>query len=315
MLAKDSKKLLYNRVLELLKSKKVGLLTDVDGTLSPIALSPDLAVVSEQCRASLRQLIKTARFEIVAVISGRAALDAQKLVGLPELVYLGNHGLEVLLPDSTQPIPVEEARFYQPQIRSALELVSHKLRVLQQASPANSDIADVGLEKLFFENKGVSASIHYRLCNDREQARQVVLAQLLEIVQQAGLQVSEGRMVIELRPPVKINKGTALLNLVENYKLEGVIYLGDDLTDVDAFRAIHRLRLDTTRTTLPPYHLQIEESISPQGHKTVQREFFRGLALGVKSQEMPTLVADTADFMVEGVPGVEQFLSWLSQLS
>ena len=94
------------------------------------------------------------------------------------------------------------------------------------------------------------------------------------------------KMAIDLLPPVKADKGTATLHLIQEYKLHGGIYLGDDLTDIDAFRAIRDASHDLD---------------------------FRGFAIGISSLEMPEEVEAEADFTLNGVNDVERFLKWLSQ--
>jgi len=94
-------------------------------------------------------------------------------------------------------------------------------------------------------------------------------------------------MAVNLLPAVKIDKGTALLDLIQKYDLRGGVYLGDDLTDIDAFRAIHAACRDLD---------------------------FQGFAIGVTSQEMPEKLTEEADFTLNGVNDVERFLEWLSQI-
>ena len=95
-----------------------------------------------------------------------------------------------------------------------------------------------------------------------------------------------GKMAINLIPPVEVNKGTTTLELIREYNLHGGIYLGDDVTDIDAFRAIHAASRDSN---------------------------FQGLAIGVTSHEMPETLVAEADFTLNGVNDVERFLKWLSE--
>jgi trehalose 6-phosphate phosphatase len=93
-------------------------------------------------------------------------------------------------------------------------------------------------------------------------------------------------MVIDLIPPIEINKGTAVADLIREHNLRGGIYLGDDLTDIDAFRAIH----------------------------TAGRNLdFHGFALGITSHEMPRDFIQEVDFTLSGVDDVERFLKWMFQ--
>lgn len=95
---------------------------------------------------------------------------------------------------------------------------------------------------LVVEDKGLSGSIHYRLAPWPDQARAVLVELANEVAAEAGLLVTEGRLVVELRPRLRVNKGTALVDLIREHNLRGVVFLGDDLTDVDAFRAVRELR-------------------------------------------------------------------------
>ena len=295
---------LYMATSSWLKTGELGLVTDIDGTLSQIAPTPAQAVVSEGCRKALTQLVYSGRFRVVAVLSGRPALQARRLVGLEELLYIGNHGLEILLPGKVEPEAIKAARPYQSLITSVLETIEYKL--LHTSFGAGSDSPqDHGLsgnwqEGLIFENKGITASIHYRLCSEPLVVRRLVLKEANEIALKTGLRISEGRMVVELRPPVEVNKGTSLANLVETYHLNGLLFLGDDVTDVDGFRTLQRLE----RESLAALKANSSHQLLP----------FKGLAVGVKSPEMAQMVADNANFLVEGVNGVEHYLEWFGEV-
>jgi len=98
--------------------------------------------------------------------------------------------------------------------------------------------------------------------------------------------MQESKYAINLLPPVNVDKGTATLDLIQEYNLQGGVYLGDDITDIYAFRAIHAACHDLD---------------------------FQGFAIGITSQEMPEKLAEEADFTLNGVDDVEYFLKWLSQ--
>ena len=136
------------------------------------------------------------------------------------------------------------------------------------------------------ENKGVTASIHYRLCHDPQSAERDILAAIEGSSHARNLRIIQERMAIDLLPPLKVNKGTATLDLIQEYNLRGGVYLGDDLTDVDAFRAIHAACRDLD---------------------------FQGFAIGIVSQEMPERLTERADFTLNGINDVERFLKWMSQ--
>lgn len=297
---------LHQAVTWLLAATPVGLLTDVDGTLSPIASTPAEAYVPASVRAALKKLLDSRYFKVIAVVSGRPALEASQMVGLPDLLYLGNPGLEILQPASEMAVPLEAVRHYQPIIATVLETLRTRLfqeeieaQPASEISPGAAMAEESWQSNLLFENKGVTASIHYRLCPDPELARRRILQELEEGGLTRDLKISEGRMVIELRPPVPLNKGTALAGLVDLFGLKSMFYLGDDLTDVDAFRALAILA-----GKAPPPGPGSNSNLGPVAG-------FQGLAIGVANREMNPEVAETADFLVNGVQGVEDFLVWL----
>lgn len=254
-------------IRRLVEQRPCGLLTDIDGTISLIASTPDAARVSAPAREALRLLAR--QLDLVAVISGRAAADAAALVGLPELIYIGNHGLEVAEAGVVQPVP--EATAYIP-------LIDEVLRAAQKR---------ITLTGVLFENKGVTAAVHYRLAAQPAQAEQQIGAILYELSAQHGLMLTPGRLVWELRPPLASDKGTAARRLVAEYALCSVIFLGDDRTDADAFRALRELRAQGVCATLN---------------------------VGVAAAETPAVVRELADVMVEGVVGVEQLLAQISAI-
>jgi trehalose 6-phosphate phosphatase len=187
---------------------QTALVFDVDGTLSPIAARPELAVVPEETRSELRRLAE--RYALVACLSGRAGLDAQRLVGVDGIEYVGNHGLE-LHPDA-RALATAIARF-----RDA-----------------------VGLP---VEDKGVSLAYHYREAADETAAR-VELEGVAQSALLAGLEPRWGRKVLEVRPQVEADKGTAVRTLIERARASRALYAGDDTTDVDAFRGLSEAGLD-----------------------------------------------------------------------
>jgi len=246
---------------QVLQSRPCGLLTDIDGTLSRVVPSPDLAKVSDFVREQLQMLAQ--RLDVVAAISGRAAADAARLVGVPELTYIGNHGLEIWHDGAAEPIPDA-----QPYIRAVTQL-------MRQAQER------IKLGGVIFEDKSASASIHYRLADDPAQAKEAIGEVLQELAEQHGLWLTEGRMIWEIRPPVEVNKGVAARQLVQQHGLRGVLFLGDDRTDADAFVVLRAMR---------------------------DRGECAALNIGVGGPETPDVIKQTADFLVDGVPGVEELL-------
>jgi trehalose 6-phosphate phosphatase len=212
--------------MEVLRQAPSAVVTDIDGTISAIAPTPAEAMVDPGAKAALALLVE--RLAVVAVVSGRAPQDGAAMVGLPELTYVGNHGLERITRGTPWTHPVAAAA--QPAIAGALAEI-------ESAARATADVP-----WLLVENKGVTGTVHYRLAPD-----QIAAAALLEPLARAaadrhGLRLTLGRMIFEVRPALAVNKGTAIRELAQDLGLRGIVFFGDDVTDVDAFRALRELR-------------------------------------------------------------------------
>lgn len=186
--------------------ERAAILLDVDGVLAPIVAVPHEASVPPVTRDELRRL--AGRYALVACISGRAGTDARRVVGLDELVYVGEHGLE-LVPEAAE-----------------------WAGTLLQFS-ATVDWADV-------ERKPLTVTFHYRRAEDEGEAERFLEA-VATRARTEGLVARFGRKVLELRPPVGAHKGTAVTHLLGEHGLERALYAGDDTTDLDAFRAVQAL--------------------------------------------------------------------------
>jgi trehalose 6-phosphate phosphatase len=187
---------------------RAALFLDVDGALAPIVSRPEDARVPAETQAELHRL--HTRYALVACISGRSGADARRIVGVPELVYVGNHGLEL------DPAANEWA---------------HRLQRF---------LADVDWPRT--ENKTLSASLHYRGMTDADAARST-LAGVKERAEGLGFVARFGRKVLELLPPLEANKGTAVRQLLASQEIRRGLYAGDDTTDLDAFRALDGLEV------------------------------------------------------------------------
>ncbi len=185
------------------------------------------------------------------------------------MVYIGNHGLEKLVQGRLE--LSEGARDYVGQVRAAADELGQFLQ------------AAAGIS---IENKGVTATIHYRLSPDPELARQKIMAAIEKSDTASRLRIKPGKMSLNLLPPLERDKGTAVAGLIKEYNLQSGLYLGDDYTDIDAFRAIHN---------------------AGEGSD------FKGYAIAVTSREMPAGLVDEADFTLEGIAEVERFLGWLTR--
>jgi trehalose 6-phosphate phosphatase len=196
-----------------------GLLTDFDGTLSPIVADPSMASPADGVVDALREL--AGRLAVVAIVTGRAPLDARRMVGVPELLVAGNHGTEWLEPSATESNSSPEAA----RLRFLLDGMLDRLPELDGIS---------------IEHKGLSATVHYRNAPDPD-AAQATLRRALG-TPPAPLELRSGRMSIELRPVGLGDKGAATRTIIERFGLRGVVVMGDDLTDLDMFAAVAEAR-------------------------------------------------------------------------
>ncbi|MDX6397771.1 MAG: trehalose 6-phosphate phosphatase [Gaiellaceae bacterium] len=188
--------------------ERAALLFDVDGVLAPIVPVPHEATVPEETRVELRRLHD--RYALVACISGRSGADARRVVGVDDLVYVGEHGLEL------EPAAADWSD-----------------RIQQFASTV--DWEDI-------ERKPLTITFHYRRADD-EAAALTMLEAVATRARHEGLVARFGRKVLELRPPVAAHKGTAVAHLLGARGLERALYAGDDTTDLDAFNAVAGLEL------------------------------------------------------------------------
>src|SRR5215211_162128 len=241
----------------------VAIFTDIDGTLAPIVPTPDMSEVSEELKDLLSQLSE--RYLLVAGISGRKTEDALDLIGLEDVVYFGNHGFEILRDGEVEVIP--EALPYLEKVQELEHLAREEL-VPQGA---------------FVEEKGITASIHYR--NAPREVGEECVRFVKREGERLGLRITVGRGVVEARPPIRADKGTAVRTLVEEYHPQKAMFIGDDTTDLDAFRELEVLR---------------EEG--------ALKEILR---IGVSSDEGPPEIEEQADIVVDGVDGVNEVLKQL----
>lgn len=246
-------------VRENLTRTPFGLITDVDGTISEIAPSPALAKASPECRKQLRKLVT--ELALVAAVSGRPSIEVKNMVGIEGMVYVGNHGLE---------------RWQDGNLILNEGLESYKERI----STVRKELEGLlSIKGLAIEDKGVAIAVHYRNCPNVSTVRDTILNKVADSKSGGDFQIIEGKMVVELRPSVNINKGSAIKDLINEYKLEGGLYLGDDSSDLDAFRVMHK----------PGF-----------------------CAVGVVADETPDEVLREAEFTLNGVPDVARFLKWLA---
>ena len=257
-----------DQALRVARLPRMGLGLDFDGTIAEIAPTPDAAEVSPGCARALESLSR--KLALVAVVSGRSATELRDKVDVSGLLYVGNHGAEYLDRGGLSVAPGAEA------YREAIEAVLDFLK------------ADADGPGIIWEDKRLGASVHYRLSPNPDETRRRLASALASAPRVAELETFWGKMLLELRAPVGLNKGFAVRKLAEDSKLGGVIFLGDDVTDVDALRAVRELR-------------------SERG--------LQGLRVAVFHDDIPSELLEVADYALNGVPGVEAFLTWLDSVT
>lgn len=200
------------------------MLTDVDGTLAPIAERPEQAAVPARASELLARLGE--RYGLVACISGRRALEARRLVGVEGIAYAGNHGFELLLPGEAGPRldPALEGRE-----REAAEFL---------AGLDGDALQAAGLRR---EDKGPIQALHWRGAAD-ESGAEARAREIAAGAGRAGLEPRWGRKVLELRPVGGGGKDAAVAGLLGGGKIVNAVYAGDDRTDLDACRRLRELR-------------------------------------------------------------------------
>ena len=203
------------------RTGRLVLLLDFDGTLAPIVDRPELAEMPPRTRRALDRLRGMDGVE-VAVVSGRGLADVRERAAIPGIAYAGNHGMEIEGAGLHRIHPGAGAA------RPQLQAVATRL---------DADLA--GIDGAFAEDKGLTLSIHYRLAP--EHAEEVRARVHDAVAGHPDLRVTEGKMVLEVRPRVEWDKGRSVLYLLEQMRPPAdapVLYLGDDRTDEDAFRAL-----------------------------------------------------------------------------
>ena len=201
-----------------LAAAPAGLLTDLDGTLAPIVGDPASARVLPGAAEALAAL--AARLAVAGVATGRAAADARRILGRDDVLVVGNHGLEWLEPGAAGAAAA-------PQLAE----VAADLERALAAIPGEAGVT--------VEHKGLSATVHFRNAPDPDGAGRRVRAALAKVAIRA-IELRPGRMSLEIRPRGAGDKGTAVEEVVKRHALRGLLVIGDDVTDLDMFRAARR---------------------------------------------------------------------------
>jgi trehalose 6-phosphate phosphatase len=246
---------------------RAAILLDIDGTLAPIVEHAEYASVPEDTRQLLIEIAK--RYGLVACVSGRRASEARAMVSIGTISYIGSHGAELLRAGWTEPV-----------LDQGVEDWARRIHDFGR----EADTSDLRRKRVRIEDKGAIVAFHWRGAADEDAARAAIDV-LAARAEEAGLRTHWGRKVLEVRPPVRIDKGAGVKAFLEHTDIDVALYVGDDATDVDAFRGLREL-LDDGRLS-------------------------RIVRVGVGSEEAPSAVAEEADVLVDGTDGVRELLSML----
>jgi trehalose 6-phosphate phosphatase len=248
------------------RAREVALCLDFDGTLSPVVDDPQAARPLQGVVELLDPLAQ--RFAAVAIISGRPAPYLAEHVAAAGVRYLGQYGLQEM---------------YQGEARADPRLEAARPTVAAAAA-ALRDSPAVRESGAWLEDKVYAIAVHTRRVPDRERWTDAVDRTARQVADEYGLELIPGKMVWELRPPVRGDKGDAVRRVVAESGARAVVVVGDDLGDLPAFAAVAEL--------------------AAEGHD--------GLRVAVRSEEAPPELLASADVVLEGPEGVLDFLRRLS---
>jgi len=204
------------------QAQNLFLFLDYDGTLAPIVSRPELALCPSEVKRHLEKL-RDLPSVYLAIISGRSLEDLRKKVGVSDIIYAGNHGLEIENPDGRHKKMVSSDRTRE------LKRITQNVRNSLKEIPG-----------ILFEEKGPILSVHYRNVDQKffDRIPQVLKEELQQW--RGRWKMASGKMVFEIRPDVDFHKGEAVREILKTFPSLGLlpIYLGDDQTDEDAFRVL-----------------------------------------------------------------------------
>jgi trehalose 6-phosphate phosphatase len=242
-------------------------LLDIDGTLAPIVRHATDAHVPEATRSVLIEVAK--RYPTVGCVSGRRASIARQIVAIGTIAYVGNHGGELLRPGATR-----------PEVDPALEAWTARVREFA----ARAYTPEHQRRRVRSEDKDSIAAFHWRGAPDEDAAESAV-REIARLAEGEGFTVHWGRKVLEVRPPVAFDKGIGIAALLRDGSARAAVYVGDDTTDLDAFRGLRSL--------------------------VQSRALESALCVAVSSDEAPAELALEADLTVDGPGGVRELLEAL----
>jgi trehalose 6-phosphate phosphatase len=249
--------------------ERAAVFCDIDGTLAPIVRRAEDAHVPAEVSLLLGRLAR--RYGCVACVSGRSATEARRLVGVGGIAYAGSHGAELLEPGRSSSQTVAAFQSWEQRVRSfALDRDTPELRRL----------------RIRIEDKGPIAAFHWRDVPDEGEAHEH-LEQLASEAERAGLAIHWARKVLEIRPPVPVDKGQAVRTLLRDGSCRAALFAGDDTTDLDGFDALIELRSDGVLDAT--------------------------VLVGIRSDEGPEAIVERADLVVDGVKGFTRVLAALAE--
>lgn len=239
----------------------LAVLSDYDGSLAPVVEDPDAAAALPDAIDALRRLVPLVH--TVGIVSGRAVDFIASRVDVPGVVLAGQHGLE----------------FERAGRRTLAESAAACVEVMEVAASE----AEVRLPGVRVERKGASLTLHWRGDPGRAHEVQAVAA---DVASRHGLALLPGRMIVEIRPPVHADKGTAVEALAAG--CSSVLFAGDDDGDLAAFDALDRM--------------------------VAARALDTAVRVGVRSPEAPPALMARADVVVDGPAGLAALLGGLADL-
>ncbi|MEE8179573.1 MAG: trehalose-phosphatase [bacterium] len=205
-------------------AKGIFLLLDFDGTLTPIVKRPREAELSPEMEGILKFLAKKKEFK-VAIISGRSLSDLKQKIKIRNIIYVGNHGLE---------IERKGKKFIYPQASKSIPTMKELKKILK---------ARLGsIKGTIVEDKRVGLAVHYRMVknSDVPELKRMVRQIFRPFMEKGKIKIGYGKKILEAKPPIMWDKGKAASMLLDSFKQEKPLsfYLGDDKTDEDAFSAL-----------------------------------------------------------------------------
>lgn len=254
-------------LLHLLRQPRFGIISDFDGTLSAFTDLPGQAVIVPEIADLVDRLAD--KVEVFAFVSGRGVSDLRDKFARPWAVYYGNHGIEYWSDGGPQNAP---------QVHDWVEPLQQMLATLD----------DLDMPGMLVENKGATAAVHYRMTDNPDTAREQLRDRLQPLCEQHGFVLSSGNFIFEISPPVHLHKGTAAQAIVEDHRLTSALFLGDDVTDINAMRRLRELAAEPGAG-------------------------FDALSVGVLHAASPPAIHQACDLTADGVEDVARLLRWIEQ--